>query len=36
VEDPGELPAALARGLKAVKEDGRQALVNVICRNPAG
>ena len=36
VDDPEELPAALARGLKAVKEDGRQALVNVICRNPAG
>jgi acetolactate synthase I/II/III large subunit len=31
VEDPAELPAALARGKRAVG-DGRQALVNVVCR----
>ncbi|MCY4441994.1 MAG: thiamine pyrophosphate-dependent enzyme, partial [Deltaproteobacteria bacterium] len=36
VDDPGDLPGALKRGLKAVKEEGRQALLNVICRNPAG
>ena len=36
VDDPADLPAALQRGLKAVKEEGRQALLNVICRNPAG
>ncbi len=36
VDDPAELPAALERGLKAVKVEGRQALLNVICRNPAG
>jgi len=31
VEDPGELPAALRRALRAVREGGRQALVNVVC-----
>ena len=36
VDEPAELPGALERGLKAVKEDKRQALLNVICRNPAG
>ncbi|MDE0226185.1 MAG: thiamine pyrophosphate-requiring protein, partial [Gammaproteobacteria bacterium] len=36
VDDPADLPAALQRGLKAVKKEGRQALLNVICRNPAG
>jgi acetolactate synthase-1/2/3 large subunit len=36
VEDPGEVPAALQRALKAVKEEGRQALLNVVCRNPMG
>jgi acetolactate synthase I/II/III large subunit len=30
VEDPGELPAAIERALKAVRE-GRQAVLNVIC-----
>ena len=34
VEEPGELPDALERALKAVKEERRQALVNVICKNP--
>jgi acetolactate synthase-1/2/3 large subunit len=31
VEDPGVLPAALQRALQAVKNEGRQALLNVIC-----
>lgn len=31
VIDPNELPAALQRALKVVKEEGRQALLNVIC-----
>ena len=34
VEEPGELPDALQRALKAVKEERRQALLNVICKNP--
>jgi acetolactate synthase-1/2/3 large subunit len=34
VEEPGELPDALERALKVVKEERRQALVNVICKNP--
>ena len=34
VEEPGALPDALERALKAVKEERRQALVNVICKNP--
>jgi acetolactate synthase-1/2/3 large subunit len=32
VEDPAELPAALRRAKHAVTVEGRQALVNVICR----
>lgn len=32
VEDPAALPAALARALHAVREEGRQALVNIVCR----
>ncbi len=36
VEDPDELPQALQRALNAVKKEGRQALLNVICRNPMG
>jgi acetolactate synthase-1/2/3 large subunit len=40
VEDPAELPGALRRALRAVREEGRQAVVNVICRrqpaSPAG
>ena len=35
VDDPGELPAALQRALKAVREEGRQALLNVICKHPS-
>ena len=31
VERPEELPGALARARDAVTNDGRQALVNVIC-----
>jgi acetolactate synthase-1/2/3 large subunit len=31
VEHPGELPAALKRGLAAVRE-GRPALLNVVCQ----
>jgi acetolactate synthase-1/2/3 large subunit len=34
VDEPDELPRALARALKVVREDGRQALLNVICKNP--
>ena len=34
VEDPAGLPDALAKALKVVKEDKRQALLNVICKNP--
>jgi acetolactate synthase-1/2/3 large subunit len=34
VEDPAALPAALSRGLAAVTTEGRQALLNVVCRGP--
>mgnify|MGYP001379924495 FL=1 len=34
VEDPSELPDAMAKALKVVKEEKRQALLNVICKNP--
>jgi acetolactate synthase-1/2/3 large subunit len=34
VEEPAELPGALDRALRAVKEERRQALLNVICKNP--
>jgi acetolactate synthase-1/2/3 large subunit len=34
VEDPAELPDALARALKVVREERRQALLNVICKKP--
>ena len=34
VEDPAALPDAIARALKAVREDKRQALLNVICKKP--
>ncbi len=36
VEDPAELPAALARAVKAAMEERRQALLNVICDAPGG
>jgi acetolactate synthase-1/2/3 large subunit len=36
VEEPEALPGALERALRVVKEEGRQALVNVICKNPLG
>jgi acetolactate synthase-1/2/3 large subunit len=36
VEDPAELPEALRRALRAVREDGRQAVLNVICQRQAG
>ena len=36
VEEPDQIPRALERALKAVKQDGRQALLNVVCRNPMG
>jgi acetolactate synthase I/II/III large subunit len=32
VEDPAALPEALGRALRAVREEKRQALLNVICR----
>src|SRR5947209_5846825 len=34
VEDPAALPDALARALKVVREEKRQALLDVICRKP--
>ncbi|HYT53764.1 MAG TPA: thiamine pyrophosphate-requiring protein, partial [Verrucomicrobiae bacterium] len=34
VEEPSEVPDALAKALKVVKEEGRQALLNVVCKNP--
>src|SRR5438445_179890 len=34
VEDPAVLPGALARALKVVREEKRQALLNVICEKP--
>jgi acetolactate synthase-1/2/3 large subunit len=34
VEDPAKLPEALARGLKIVREERRQVLLNVICKKP--
>jgi acetolactate synthase-1/2/3 large subunit len=34
VEDPAEVPAALARALRVVREEKRQALLNVICKKP--
>ncbi len=36
VEDPAELPAALARALHAVDVEKRQALLNVICQGGGG
>jgi acetolactate synthase-1/2/3 large subunit len=36
VEDPTELPAALARALHAVNVEKRQALLNVICQGGGG
>src|SRR5438552_94033 len=34
VEDPAALPEALARALKVVRDEMRQALLNVICKKP--
>ena len=34
VDDPAEMPAALARALHAVNVERRQAVLNVICRKP--
>jgi acetolactate synthase I/II/III large subunit len=34
VEQPEELPGALQQALKVVKEEKRQALLNVICKDP--
>jgi acetolactate synthase-1/2/3 large subunit len=34
VEEPDEIPSALQRALNAVKKEGRQALLNVICKSP--
>jgi acetolactate synthase I/II/III large subunit len=36
VENPAELPAALRRALRAVHEEGRQAVLNVICQRQPG
>jgi len=32
VTDPKELPAALDRALHAVREERRQAVLNIVCR----
>ena len=34
VEDPAQLPAALKRALSVVRDEKRQALLNVICKKP--
>ena len=34
VEDPAQLPDALRRALRVVREEKRQALLNVICKKP--
>jgi acetolactate synthase-1/2/3 large subunit len=34
IEEPDQIPAALKRALTVVKEEGRQALLNVICKSP--
>jgi acetolactate synthase-1/2/3 large subunit len=34
VDDPAKLPDAIARALKVVRDEKRQALLNVICRKP--
>jgi len=34
VDEPDQLPDAIAKALKVVKEEKRQALLNVICKNP--
>ena len=34
VEDPAALPGALERAMHAVQVEGRQAVLNVICRGP--
>ena len=34
IEEPEELPGALQQALKVVKEEKRQAMLNVICQNP--
>ena len=34
VEEPGQLKEALKRALKVVREEKRQALLNVICKSP--
>ena len=34
VEDPAELEDALTRGLRVVREEKRQALIDVICKHP--
>ncbi len=34
VEDPGALPEALRRGLRIVREEKRQVVLNVICKKP--
>ena len=36
VEDPAELPGALRRALRVVREEGRQAALNVICQRQSG
>ena len=33
VEDPDELPKAIDRALNVMAKEGRQALLNVVCKN---
>ncbi|HEY7039268.1 MAG TPA: thiamine pyrophosphate-requiring protein [Methylomirabilota bacterium] len=34
IEDPAALPAALRRGLRIIREEKRQVVLNVICKKP--
>jgi acetolactate synthase-1/2/3 large subunit len=34
VEDPGSLPGVLKKALDVVRNEKRQALVNIICKKP--
>jgi acetolactate synthase-1/2/3 large subunit len=36
VEDPAALPGALQRALRVVRDEGRQAVLNVVCRRQVG
>jgi acetolactate synthase-1/2/3 large subunit len=34
VEDPAEVLPALRRGLNAVRQEKRQAILNIVCKHP--